>query len=120
MPHAIETRWSSDRGICGRPLAVDAAQEIANADTADETDAAKPPVSLTSNGSNGTMRQWVNFIMKGDPNGGTLPKWPEYKNLTNGKVMVFADSPQVETATPATKLQFYTAAYQRMLRNGTN
>jgi para-nitrobenzyl esterase len=63
---------------------------------------------------------WVNFIMKGDPNGGNLPKWPEYKNLANGKVMVFADSPQVETATPATKLQFYTAAYQRLLRNGTN
>jgi len=63
---------------------------------------------------------WVNFIMKGDPNGGGLPQWPQYKNLTAGKVMVFADSPQVETATPAAKLQFYTAAYQRMLRSGTN
>jgi para-nitrobenzyl esterase len=63
---------------------------------------------------------WVNFIMKGDPNGGGLPQWPQYKNLTAGKVMVFADSPQVETATPAAKLQFYTAAYQRMLRNATN
>jgi len=63
---------------------------------------------------------WVNFIMKGDPNGGGLPQWPQYKNLTAGKVMVFGDTPQVETATPAAKLQFYTAAFQRMLRNATN
>ena len=63
---------------------------------------------------------WANFIMKGDPNGSGLPQWPEYKNLTGGKVMVFGDTPQVETAAPAAKLQFYTAAYQRMLRSSTN
>jgi para-nitrobenzyl esterase len=63
---------------------------------------------------------WANFIMKGDPNGAGLPQWPEYKNLTGGKVMVFGDSPVVETATPASKLQFYSAAYQRLLRNSTN
>ena len=63
---------------------------------------------------------WANFIMKGDPNGNGLPQWPEYKNLTGGKVMVFGDAPQVETAAPAAKLQFYTAAYQRMLRSSTN
>jgi para-nitrobenzyl esterase len=63
---------------------------------------------------------WANFIMTGDPNGGGLPPWPEYKNLTGSKVMVFGDTPQVESVTPAAKLQFYTAAYQRMLRTGTN
>jgi para-nitrobenzyl esterase len=63
---------------------------------------------------------WANFIMTGNPNGKGLAQWPEYKNLTAGKVMVFGDAPQVETATPAAKLQFYTAAYQRMLRNATN
>jgi para-nitrobenzyl esterase len=63
---------------------------------------------------------WANFIMKGDPNGNGLPRWPEYKNLTGGKVMVFGDTPQVELANPSAKLQFYTAAYQRMLRSGTN
>jgi len=64
---------------------------------------------------------WANFIMTGNPNGKGLPQWPEYKNLTAGKVMVFGDGqPQVETATPAAKLQFFTAAYQRMLRNATN
>jgi para-nitrobenzyl esterase len=63
---------------------------------------------------------WVNFIMKGDPNGNGLPQWPEFKNLTSGKVMVFGDSPQVDTVTPASKLQFYTAAFQRLLRNATN
>ena len=58
--------------------------------------------------------------MEGDPNGSGLPQWPEYKTLTGGKVMVFGDTPQVETAAPAAKLQFYTAAYQRMLRSSTN
>jgi para-nitrobenzyl esterase len=63
---------------------------------------------------------WANFIMTGNPNGKGLTQWPEYKTLTAGKVMVFGDTPQVETATPAAKLQFFTAAYQRMLRNATN
>jgi len=63
---------------------------------------------------------WVNFITKGDPNGSGLPPWPEYKNLTSGKVMVFGDSPQAELATPAAKLTFYSAAYQRLLRSSTN
>ena len=63
---------------------------------------------------------WANFIMKGDPNGAGLPPWPEYKNLTSGRVMVFGDSPSVEAATPAAKLQFYSAAYQRLLRSPTN
>jgi len=63
---------------------------------------------------------WVNFITKGDPNGSGLPPWPEYKNLTSGRVMVFGDSPQAELATPAAKLTFYSAAYQRLLRSSTN
>ena len=63
---------------------------------------------------------WANFIMKGDPNGAGLPPWPEYKSLTTSKVMVFGDSPQVEVATPAAKLVFYSGAYQRMLRSSTN
>jgi len=61
---------------------------------------------------------WVNFITKGDPNGNSLPKWPEYKELTNGRVMVFADTPQVETATPKEKLSFYQAAFVRLLKSG--
>jgi para-nitrobenzyl esterase len=64
---------------------------------------------------------WVNFITKGDPSGSGLPEWPRYKDLNSGKVMVFADAPQVETAPPTAKLQFYQAAYQRMLKtSGTN
>ena len=66
---------------------------------------------------------WVNFITKGDPNGNGLPKWPEYKDLANGRVMVLGDAVQVESAAPTAKLSFYQAAYQRLLKTpntGTN
>jgi para-nitrobenzyl esterase len=63
---------------------------------------------------------WVNFITKGDPNGSGLPHWPEFKNLANSRVMVFADAPQVEPAAPTPKLAFYSAAYQRLLKGATN
>jgi para-nitrobenzyl esterase len=64
---------------------------------------------------------WVNFITKGDPNGNGLPKWPEYKDLKSGRVMVLGDTPQVESAAPTAKLSFYQAAYQRLMKTtGTN
>ena len=46
---------------------------------------------------------WVNFISKGDPNGAGLARWPEFKDLSKSRVMVFADTPQVEPAAPAPK-----------------
>jgi para-nitrobenzyl esterase len=65
---------------------------------------------------------WVNFITRGDPNGNGLAKWPEYKDLTSGRVMVFGDAPQVESTAPAAKLSFYQTAYQRLIKTpaGTN
>ena len=65
---------------------------------------------------------WVNFISKGDPNGNGLAKWPENKDLMSGRVMVFGDTPQVESATPTAKLSFYQSAYQRLIKApaGTN
>ena len=61
---------------------------------------------------------WVNFITKGDPNGSGLPQWPQYKDLATSKVMVLGDTPQAESAPPAAKLNFYQAAYQRLLKSG--
>ncbi len=44
-----------------------------------------------------------------------------YKDLSKDKVMVFGDTPQVETAAPTPKLTFYSAAFQRLLKaTGTN
>ena len=62
---------------------------------------------------------WINFITKGDPNGAGLPNWPQYRDM-NSKVMVLGDSVQAEAAPPVDKLKFYSAAYQRMLRPGSN
>jgi para-nitrobenzyl esterase len=62
---------------------------------------------------------WVNFITKGDPNGTGLPSWPQYRDM-NSKVMLLGDTVQAETAPPADKLKFLSAAHQRMLRPGTN
>jgi para-nitrobenzyl esterase len=59
---------------------------------------------------------WVNFITKGDPNGGGLPQWPAYKDLATSRVMVLGDTPEPEAAPPAAKLAFYQAAYQRLLK----
>jgi para-nitrobenzyl esterase len=63
---------------------------------------------------------WVNFISTGDPNGSGLARWPEFKDLSSGRVMVFADTAQVEPAAPASKLTFYAAAFQRQLTGAAN
>jgi para-nitrobenzyl esterase len=62
---------------------------------------------------------WVNFITKGDPNGGGLPPWPQYKDLATSKVMVLGDTPQVESAPATAKLSFYHAAFQRVLKTAS-
>jgi para-nitrobenzyl esterase len=57
---------------------------------------------------------WVNFITKGEPNGSSLPNWPQYRDM-NSKVMVLGDDARAEAVPPAEKLKFYSAAYQRLM-----
>jgi len=60
---------------------------------------------------------WVNFITKGDPNGAGLARWPEFKDLSSSRVMIFADAPQAESAAPSAKMAFYQAAFQRLMKS---
>jgi carboxylesterase type B len=62
---------------------------------------------------------WVNFITKGDPNGSSLPNWPQYRDI-NSKVMLLGDTVGAEPAPPVDKLKFFDAAYQRLLHSGAN
>jgi para-nitrobenzyl esterase len=59
---------------------------------------------------------WVNFITKGDPNGGGLPQWPQFKDLSTSTVMVLGDTAQAESAPATAKLSFYQSAFQRVLK----
>ena len=58
---------------------------------------------------------WVNFITKGDPNGGNLRPWPAFKELNKSKVMILSDVPKAEDVVPVQKLGVFEAAYARLL-----
>ncbi len=53
---------------------------------------------------------WVNFATKGDPNGGSLPKWPVYHAKTDD-VLQFGDQPEVENGVNKAGLDFWDTYY---------
>jgi para-nitrobenzyl esterase len=59
-------------------------------------------------------RYWVNFAATGNPNGGNLPVWPEFKGAS-GKTMILGD--KVEAAEPLdpARIALYDFAFARMM-----
>lgn len=63
---------------------------------------------------------WVNFATKGDPNGASLPAWPQLKDLLKDRVIVLGDTVQTEGSVPAEKLAFFNARYAALMKPGAN
>jgi para-nitrobenzyl esterase len=57
---------------------------------------------------------WVNFATTGDPNGGSLPKWPAY-NAKDDQVLEFGDQISVRSEVNKAGLDFFDSYYQTMM-----
>jgi para-nitrobenzyl esterase len=55
---------------------------------------------------------WVNFAAKGDPNGGGLPKWPDYREKTDN-LMEFGDKPALANDVNKAGLDFWEGYFAR-------
>ena len=56
---------------------------------------------------------WINFAKTGDPNGKGLPRWPRFKDVTQGPVMQLDEQPEVADSLGPTRLRLYQALYDR-------
>ena len=57
---------------------------------------------------------WVNFAATGNPNGSSLPVWPEFKG-PSGKTMILGDKVEVGEPLDAARIALYDFAFARMM-----
>jgi para-nitrobenzyl esterase len=60
---------------------------------------------------------WVNFAATGDPNGKSLPAWPQFKGAS-GKAMVLGDKVEPGEPLDASRIALYDFAFTRMMSQG--
>ncbi len=59
---------------------------------------------------------WINFAMKGDPNGPGLPKWSAFQEGRNIRAQQLGDTAEPAPLPDAAKLAFYQAWYDKVMR----
>jgi para-nitrobenzyl esterase len=62
---------------------------------------------------------WVNFAATGNPNGGSLARWPAY-NLKNDQAMEFGDQIAVRSEINKAGLDFFDGYYQSLTDSKKN
>lgn len=58
---------------------------------------------------------WLNFAASGDPNGGGLVPWPEYRNMNSQALLLQAPLPVAEAPVETAKWLRYNQLFERML-----
>jgi para-nitrobenzyl esterase len=58
---------------------------------------------------------WINFAKTGDPNGHGLPKWPLFRDTTQGPVLDIGGIPAVGDSLGPDKTKLYQALYDRQM-----
>ncbi len=81
----------------------------------DNSDPVKAKASAPDQKVAGLMSSyWTNFAKTGDPNGPGLPRWPAFKNVDKGRVMVLKAQPAVEQIPSPAKLELFDELFRKM------